>query len=517
MRGRLRTGSRWTAVRWVLGTVLAVVSLARAADIRVPVYVDSLENGLKVIMAPDSTVPVVSCRLYYFVGSMYEGPGTSGLSHMFEHMMFKGTRRLGTTNYRAELPYMARIDSLAEHMMALREQGADAREPRVSRLRAQMDSLLAAQRAYVRKDELWDTYQRNGGTRLNAWTSDDMTAYIVTLPRNKLELFFWMESDRMSEPVLREFYSERDVVTEERRMRYENRPVNRYWERLFALFYVAHPYRLPTIGWMSDIEAYTRPKLRSHVRRFYTPDNALLVLVGSIDTAQVRRQVRQYFGHIPRAASPKEEVVTREPPPIGQTRFVVHDRAEPRVDMLFHTPGYPHEDLYALDILEGVLNGASGRLHRALVLDRELCTSAGARNALRLHDGYFHVYASLRQGTDPDTVEDIISEELAGLAREAPRPREIERVKNEIRMSFVSGLASLEGLSDRLAWFERLGDWHNLFSYPERIESVQSDSIPVVASRWFQPHLATVGLLLEPVQSAETAVEPAVDGATYEQ
>jgi predicted Zn-dependent peptidase len=484
-------------VRALACAVLAGSAQVTALDLQIPVYEDSLDNGLRCIIVRDTNVAVVSCRLYYFVGSMYEGPGTSGLSHMFEHMMFKGTKRLGTTDYEKEVPYMAKIDSIDATVQHLRDQGIEETDRRIGLLRNEIFGLLKQQRAYIRKDEIWDTYQVNGGTHLNAWTSDDMTAYIVTLPRNKIELFYWIESDRMRDPVLREFYSERDVVTEERRMRYENRPVNRYWERLGALFYIAHPYRLPTIGWMSDIRSYTRSGLRRHVRRFYTPDNAVIVLNGNVDPKQAMTRIRAYFGTIPPASPPKREVVTREPPPVGETRFTVFDQAESRVDILFHIPGYPHEDLFPLDIVEGVLNGRSGRLYTRLVTDEGLCTDAGARNTFRLHNGYFHVYATLKQGADPDSVERILYEELDELASTPPTGREIERIKNQIRMSFVTNLTSLEGLSDRLAWFERLADWRDLFAYPDKIGAVMPDSVPPVAKRYFGRATATVGRLLQ--------------------
>jgi len=206
-------------------THLFSVFTLHAFDIQIPVHYDTLSNGLRVIIVPDTNVAVVSCRLYYFAGSMYEGPGTSGLSHMYEHMLFKGTERMGTTSYKKEEKYMASIDSLDTLICQLRQRGVAESDSLFSEYRKQIFSLLDKQRKYIKKDEIWETYMNNGGTHLNAWTGDDMTAYIVTLPQNKLELFFWIESDRMQNPILREFYSERDVVTEERRMRYEKSSV----------------------------------------------------------------------------------------------------------------------------------------------------------------------------------------------------------------------------------------------------------------------------------------------------
>ncbi|MGD9202007.1 MAG: pitrilysin family protein, partial [Chitinispirillia bacterium] len=433
-----------------------------AFDIQIPVHYDTLKNGLRVILVPDTNIAVVSCKLYYFAGSMYEGPGTTGLSHLYEHMMFKGTKKIGTKDYKKEIPYMASIDSLDILIGQLRQKGIPEDDSLFSAYRAQIFSLLDKQRQYIVKDEIWEMYKNNGGTNLNAWTGDDMTAYIVTLPKNKLELYFWIESDRMKNPVLREFYSERDVVTEERGMRYDNRPLNRYWERFSALFYIAHPYRLPTIGWMSDIRAYTRKKLYDHIRRFYTPDNGLLILVGNINIQQTMSKIKQYFEPIPRGNFHKEEVVTREPHPIGETRFTVYESVQPRIDILYHTPGYPHKDLYDLDVIEGVLNGRSGRLYKRLVNEEKLCVNAGAGNAYKLHNSYFYVFASLKNNTDAKRVEQIIMEELDKVVTNPPTQKEMERIKNNIQMGFTTRLKKVEGLSDQLAWFERLRTWKDL-------------------------------------------------------
>lgn len=279
-------------------------------------------------------------------------------------------------------------------------------------------------------------------------------------------------------------------------MRYDNRPLNRYFERLVALFYAAHPFRTPVIGWESDIKAFTTEKLMRHINSFYTPDNAVLVLVGNIDPGSAMGDIGKYFGGIPKSKIETEEVVTREPPAAGATRFTVREDIEPRIDVLFQTPGYPHGDLYALDIIEGALSGRSGRLYRRLVDKEQLCTNAGASNVQRPHNGYFHIYASLKNDADPAKVEAIIREEIGLLAREAPTDREIARVSNSIRMSLAEGLKSLEGISDRLAGFERLGSWRDLFEYPQKIASVEKGAIPAAAAEYLKPDMATWGFIV---------------------
>jgi predicted Zn-dependent peptidase len=494
-------------IKCVLIIILTIIFNSFSGEIKLPVYYSTLQNGLRMIVVPDTNVAVVSCRLYYFVGSMYESAGYTGLSHMYEHMMFKGTKKLGTTNYAAEVPIMAAIDSL-DRLRYQREQttGPDSV---VKSLEKQQAALLDRQRKYIKKDEIWELYQNNGATHLNAWTADDMTAYIVTLPKNKLELFCWIEADRMRNPVLREFTSERDVVMEERRMRYDNRPLGRYWERLNALFYVADPYRNPTIGWASDIRAFTRAKLEQHINRYYTPDNAVIVLVGNVDSLAAKKQIERYFGAIPRSPRPKEEVVTREPPPIGETRFTMRDDAAPRIDMLFHIPGHPDPVLYKMDIIEGIFSGRSGRLYQRLVDKEGLCTNAGASSERRLNDGCFSISADLKNDVDPAKVEKIIREELAKAAATPPTAAEMRRIANEIRMSFVSNLKSLEGLSDRLAWFERLGNWKNMLDYPDRIAAVKPEEIPAAVKQYLDPAHMTIGIVLQQAEEG-TPATPAI-------
>jgi predicted Zn-dependent peptidase len=465
-----------------------------AAGINLPVFDDSLPNGLKVLIVPDTNVAVVSCRLYYFVGGMDEWSSATGLSHMYEHMLFKGTKRLGTRDYQKELPYLNGIDSLDRLLQDVRVAKGEG-DSLYKAYFGEIMSLIDRQRRYIKKDEIWELYNNNGGAALNAWTADNMTGYIVTLPKNRVELFYWIESDRMQNTVLREFHSEREVVTEERRMRYDNRPVNRYWERLNSLFYVAHPYRQPVIGWESDIRAFTTEKLKEHVSRFYTPDNAILILVGNIDPKKAMSDIDRYFGGIKRAGYKRREVVTREPAAFGGTRFTVED-AEPRVDVLFQTPGYPNGDLYQLDVVEGILSDRSGRLYKRLVDRERLCTDAGASNNVRLHNGYFHIYASLKKDADPARVEAIIKEEIGKLSREAPADREMARVVNGMRMSFATGLKSLEGISDQLAGFERLGSWRDMFDYQEKVASVKAASIPEAAGKYLKPELATWGFIV---------------------
>ena len=460
-----------------------------------PVYEEILPNGLTLLVVSDTTIPEVSCRLYYFVGSMFENYSHTGLSHMFEHMMFKGTKRLGTTNFEAEVPIMAKIDSLDSEMLRLLRRGASRQDERVVNLRNEVLALMEEQRKYIIKDEIWSLYEKNGGTRLNAWTSDDMTAYIVSLPANKVELFANIEADRMQNVVLREFVSERDVVAEERRMRYDNRPVNNYRLFLETIFYSAHPYRNPVIGWASDIENYTTAAMRNHIAKFYRPDNAVIVLAGNITPKAASALINKYFADIPNPGVEIDEVLTREPQPIGEKRFIVREsNAEPRIDILFHIPGYPDTALFALEIVENMLSGNSGILHRRLVEQENLALSAGAWSFWRHHNGKFVIWATLRAGVSHEKVEQIILEEIEKLTQNEPSANELLRVKNTLKRQNLEKFRNLESFSDQLAFFARFGDWRGLFEYQKNVESIKSTTWAV--EKYLNPKFRTTGWLI---------------------
>ena len=477
----------------LLLAILLSTTFTSAEPLKLPISTHPLSNGLQVLTVTDTTLPVVSCRLYYFTGSMYEGPGTSGLSHMYEHMMFKGTKRLGTNNYKAEIPLMVSIDSIGDSISQLQQKGVDESDSSIVLLRNEIFALLDSQRTFIKKDEIWSLYESNGGTSLNAWTSSDLVAYLVTLPYNKVELFANVEADRMQNIVLREFYSERDVVTEERRMRYENRPINNYFQRLFSKFFVANPYRIPTIGWYSDIRNYTRAKLENHIKQYYRPDNAMIILAGNITAEESNSLIAQYFEEIPNPKIQPLPVVTLEPAPLGVTKFEMSAETSPRVDMMFHTPGYGDSDLIVLDVIESMLNGKSGRLYKRLVLEEKVALSASAGNAYQLKDGYFHIGATLKEGISHDRVEKLILEELAKLSLEEPSEKELLRIKNSMELSFVTKLESMESLSDQLAYFQTLGSWKDMLSYQDRINEVITTT--AVAKKYLNPDFRTVGYL----------------------
>lgn len=459
-----------------------------------PVHKEVLPNGLTVLLYPNKQAPTVSCRLFYVTGSVNEVPGKSGLAHILEHELFKGSNKVGVTDSVKDAAFMAKEDSLQALIRGalLKEDSATVKE-----LRAEHDSIVNEQRKFFVKDELWSAYQEAGGTGVNAFTTDLMTAYFVTLPKNRVELFLWLESDRMQNAVLREFYSERDVVREERRMRYDDRPTGRYYETLNSMIYEAFPYRIPTIGWPSDIMNLTREEAEENYRKYYKPRNAILVLAGDLDTLQTMTLVKKYFGKIPPGES-FAPITVRDPDQAGEKRLVVWRPDAPNImNLVIKTPGIGDSVLYALDIAEGVLNGHSGRLYNRLVEKEKLAVSVSAYNSPNKYVSEFSVNVTLQPGADPAQVEKIVWEELDRLKNEPVSAREFQKVKNRSYVALVESFLDMENVATQLAWYEMFGDYHILLNWPDKLNSVSPEAVQNAARQTFLHKKATIGFLLK--------------------
>lgn len=480
--------------RCVSLAVLLCALGARADDLgaRLVVRDTVLANGLRVLVHSNPSVPSVSCRLFYATGSVHERPGNTGIAHMLEHMLFKGTRKVGTKDSTQDAVFLPRIDSLNALVKQARR---DKDSSRVRLLRQEMDTLAARHRAYFVKDELWQVLREKGGTGLNAFTTDVGTAYFVTLPPQEIETFFWLESDRMSNAVLRDFYAERDVVREERRLRYENRPEGRYWESLERMFWEASPLGNPTIGWPSDIENYDRSLAQEHYKRYYGPQNAVLVLTGAVNPDSAFAMASRYFGPVP-AGSRFPEIVTFDPEPAGQKRLAVQrDQAKPRMDILFQTPSIRDREAPAAEVLSGILSGQSGRLYATLVDSLRLCTDIGASHWAQGLASVFLIHAVPAPGADPSRIEAEIWKLLDTLRHAPVSPRELTRVRNQVAMGKLRQMRDMESLATELGFSAIHGDWKLVNSFPEAVQKVEAEDVRRIAERYLLPERATVGTL----------------------
>ena len=473
---------------------IAIFSTQAFAQVNLAVHKEVLPNGLTVLLHPNKQAPTVSCRLFYVTGSVHEVPGKSGLAHILEHELFKGTKKVGISDSIADARFMATQDSLQALIRPAIIAGDTAT---VNKLTTEHDSVLNEHRKIFVKDELWSAYQAAGGTGLNAFTSDLMTAYIVTLPKNKIELFMWLESDRMQNAVLREFYSERLVVREERRMRYDDKPTGRYYETLNSMIYEAFPYRVPTIGWPSDIENLTREMADEHYRKYYKPRNAILVLAGDIDTTSTMEMVKKYFGPIP-AGEAFPPLTIRDPEQAGEKRLNVNRPDAPNLyTLVFTTPAVGDQILYPLDIAEGVLNGRSGRLYKRLVQEEKLAVSVKASNSPNKYVSEFSVTVNMRPEADPAKVEAIVWEELERLKTETVSERDFQKVKNHAYAGLVRSLTDMENVATMLAWYEMCGDYRIFLNWADQLNKVTAADVQAAAQKTFVRNKSVAGFLLK--------------------
>jgi len=462
---------------------------------RLPVREVTLANGMRFLILRREGAPTVSFVTRFGVGGVNEHLGTTGIAHLLEHMLFKGTSTIGTRDVVAERALFARMDAMHDTLLDARVR-ADSAE--ATRLRDGIAALEDSARAYVEPNELDRLFTEAGARGLNATTTNDATTYFVDLPSNRAELWFVLEADRMSDPVFREYYTERDVVTEERRLRIETSPFGRLYEEHLAAAYTVHPYGVPVVGYMSDLETLSRRDVESYYRRFYGPGNAVVGIVGDVDPDTMERWARRYFERIPAGEEPPR-VLAVEPAQLGERRVTLEWDAEPRLRIGWHVPSSLHPDAPALAILGAILSGGrTTRLQRRLVMDDRTATavSASAGPGER-YPGLFFVDAVPRNPHTTEELELAIYEEIARLTAEGPTPAELERVRNQIEAGNVRRIDSNLGLAFQLADSESLtGDWRSTFRQSAHLRDVTAEDVRRVAAAYLVQTNRTVAVLV---------------------
>ncbi len=403
-----------------------------------------LPNGLKVLLKEEHKAPVVTFQIWYKVGSRNERLGKTGLSHMLEHMMFKGTKNHGLKQFS-------------------------------------------------------QTIQRNGGND-NAFTSHDYTAYFENFSADRIGIALELESDRMQNLLLdaKEFLSERAVVKEERRMRYENDPVRTMQEQMMAVAFSAHPYQWPVIGWMADIESFTRDDLFNYYSIYYVPNNATIVVAGDFNTAQMLLQIEKYFDNIPKGKD-VPAVSAVEPRQIGERRLIVKKQTElPAISIGYKVPTIRDQDSFALNVLQGILgSGKSSRLYKALVYEKQIALYVGCDyDDVSADPNIFTISAGVMPGKTPEEVEKSIYTELDRFKTELVADNELQKAKNQITASFVMGQDSIFNQAMLLGQFESVSSWKLLDTYLDNINAVTKEDILRVAKKYFSEDDRTVGILI---------------------
>lgn len=492
-----------------VGLLVLAQTVTAASEIQLDVKEKVLSNGMKILVVENHIAPVISTYVRFRVGAVDEHNGITGISHFLEHMLFKGTKIIGTSNYEAEVPLMQKIDSLGalleQEKGKLRSPLLGGSEDRAKALRAEIAAVQAEQAKYIVKDELWETYLKNGGNGLNASTGNDGTQYYLSLPANRLELWAFLESDRMANLVFREFYSERDVIREERRLTTENQPGRVLGEALNATANWASPYHWSVVGWASDIENFRLQDMKDYFHTYYHPSNAIAVIVGDVKPEEVFSLCEKYFGTIPARPAPRP-VFTDDAPQQGERRVEVEYDAKPTAMIGWHMPQIGHPDVAALDVLSDILSrGRTARLYKNVVEKKLGRTSAGV--SFSRYPGLFTCNIT---PMGQHTVDEVMAAALAEIDRlktEPVQPWELDKVRNQADADFVRNFTSNSGMAFRIGNMEAMaGNWHYLIDYRDEYKRVTPEDIMRVANKYFTKSNRTIATLVG--AGAKTAGAP---------
>lgn len=459
----------------------------------------SLSNGMKFLIYPRGDAPIFSAYVRFRVGGIEEVEGATGLAHLLEHMAFKGTETVGTTDFKKEKPILEKIEMVGEDLALEYRKGKKADPQKVRDLRSRLRELHQEQEKVLIKEELAKKFLEMGGNDQNATTSKDMTSYFVSLPAEKLRDWAELESERIFKPVFREFYEERDVVLEERRMRVENNPDGRLYEAFLKTAFTKSPYRWPTIGLTDDILQLSVRDLRKFWQRYYHPSNAVGVLVGKLDPEKTRKVLEETFGRIVLDEAVPSKNIAGEPPQGVERRVSLKYAGRSRLWIGFHKPTLPSDEDYIFDLIDEVLGGGrSSRLYKSLVLDQKIAsdvdTSTGIPGA-RLPN-LFLIEVNLLPSHTPDEALRLIDAEVKKLKEEGPSTNELEKAKNRLAIALLRSLKTNEGLASQLSYFEVIaGNWRYMETYLDKIARFGREDIQRVAKDYLKPDNRTVGMM----------------------
>jgi predicted Zn-dependent peptidase len=469
------------------------------SDVEKRVSEFTLANGWKFLVVERHQAPVAAFYTYADVGSAQEVKGITGLAHMFEHMAFKGTSRIGTTNYREEKNALDRVDQAFLAWRAEKMKMGQADAAKLERLQKELDAAQEGAGKFVVANEFSRLIEQAGGRGLNASTGADRTDYYFSLPSNAAELWFYLESERFLDPVLREFYKEASVVREERRMRTENHPIGKLVEEMLSVAYKAHPYGEPGVGHMSDLETFTRADAQAFFQKYYGPSNLLSVIVGDVDPKRMQRLAETYMSRIPPRPKP-EPLRTVEPPQIAERRIVLRAQAQPFLAIGYHKSALNHPDFAVFEALSSLMSeGRSSRLYQDLVIKKKTAVQAGGFGGFpgQKYPGLFLFLGVPSPDKNNEELEKDMAAEIERLNNELVSADELDGVKNRARAGLISLLSSNTGMASQLAqWQVLTGDWHNLFRYLDKIAAVTPQDIQRVAKQTFHAANRTVAYLV---------------------
>jgi predicted Zn-dependent peptidase len=476
----------------------AFVAAQDIASFEKRITVKTLDNGLTVLICERPEAPVFAFYTHVDAGSVQDPMGQTGLAHMFEHMAFKGTDTIGSKDYPAEKAALEKVEKTYAAYIYERDKRIGRDEAKLKQLEADWHAATDAANQFVVPGEFAEVIERSGGEGMNASTSDDETEYHYSMPENRLELWAYLESERFLHPVMREFYKERNVVIEERRMRTDSRPIGRLVEQFIAASFSAHPYHRPTVGYMGDLNSFSATDAQKFFEEYYIPSNMVVAVVGDVKASTAMPVIEKYFGRIPSHAKP-EEAPTKEPPQNSERTVVLHEKSQPVYLEGYHRPDYLDKDDAVYDAIADLMSeGRTSRLYRTLVRDKKIASVAAGFTGFPgvKYPHLFAFFAFPGPGHTPQEIADFIHAEIDRLKKEDISDEELKMIKTRAKANLLRGLADNEGLASQLGESQaRYGDWRELFRNVERIDAVNKADIRRVANLIFVPSNRTVGII----------------------
>lgn len=461
----------------------------------------TLPNGLHFIVLERHEAPVVSFHTYVNAGSVDDPKGRTGLAHMFEHMAFKGTETIGSTNWPAEKKALDDIERVYDQYDAERNKLRKADPAKLKTLEAQLHEAIEKADTFVEPNLYPRIIEENGGVGMNASTGEDSTDYFYNFPANRVELWFYLESARFLHPVYREFYKERDVVREERRMRVESDPQGKLVEQMLATAIEAHPYRNMPGGWASDIENLRVKDAEKFFGEYYVPANITIGIVGDVDPTKIKSLAEEYFGRLAKKPLP-DPVLTVEPVQEGEKSAEVESPAQPMEFIAYHRPDQYDKDDPVLDVIADLLSGGrTSIMYRDLVRDKKLALQAGAEAGFPggKYPTLFFFYLIPSLGHTVEENEAELQVIINNLQQEKVDDAALARVKTRTRTSLIRQLDDNAGLAQSLAnYYANYGDWKKLFTQIDEIDKVTADDVLRVAKQYFTANNRTVALTVQP-------------------
>lgn len=455
-----------------------------------------LDNGMKFIVLENHDAPVVSFVTYADVGGSDEPKGKTGIAHFLEHLAFKGTERIGTTDYQQEKVLLDQLDQIYAQIKLARKQG---NQEKLSQLEAKFQEVEAKAAEYVKQNEFGQIVDMSGGVGLNATTSADATNYFYSFPSNKLELWMSLESERFLEPVFREFFREQQVILEERKLRVDNSPIGQLVETFLEQAFVKHPYKYHVIGLEEDILGLTRQDIQEFFDIYYVPNNLTIAIVGDVDPAQVQQLANIYFGRYQAGPNPPQVTVV-EPPQTEPRNFTLELASQPWYMEGYHRPNLNDPDNAVYETITSIMSsGLTSRLYKSLVEEQKVALSAQGFNGFP-GDKYANLivfYATTAPNASLDDVAQALHQEIERLKTEPVSESELEQVKTKLRASLLRSLNSNMGLARSLAEYEvKTGSWRNLFKQLDKFAAVTPEDIQRVAKQTFRPENRTTGVIV---------------------